>query len=69
MGEPESELAFERHFSVAEIAKMWRWSDDKVRKVFRDEPGVLRSQLRAPVTLAIPESVVLRVHRRLRIGS
>jgi hypothetical protein len=47
-----------------------------VNEVFSDKPGVLQSQLRAPlrahkrqkITLAIPLSVVRRVHRRLRIG-
>jgi hypothetical protein len=64
--------ALERHYSVAEIAKMWNLSQDKVRDMFRDEPGVLRSQLRAPlrarkrqnITLRIPESVMLRVYDR-----
>ncbi len=72
-----ADAALERHYSVAQIAELWGWSDTKVREVFSDEPGVLQSKLRAPlrahkrekVTLAIPESILLRVHRRLRIGS
>jgi hypothetical protein len=65
--------ALERHYSVAEIAKMWNLSQDKVRAIFRDEPGVLRSQLRAPlrarkrqnIMLRVPKSILLRVHDRL----
>jgi hypothetical protein len=64
-------LATERHYTVAEVAGMWNLSHDSVRKVFMDEPGVLafgdrssRSKRRY-TTLRIPESVVVRVHRRL----
>ena len=71
-----ADVALERHYSVPQIAEMWGWSDTKVREVFSDEPGVLQSQLRASlrahkrqkITLAIPESVLRRVHRRLRTG-
>lgn len=68
--------ALERHYKVAEIAKMWGCSTQKVRMLFREEPGVLQSQLRASlrsrkhqnITLCIPESVLVRVHRRLAVG-
>jgi hypothetical protein len=67
-------LAFERHYSTALIAKLWGWSDDKVRQLFRAEPGVLQSQLRTlrarkrtNVALRIPESVLLRVHARMSV--
>src|ERR1700733_1612852 len=71
-----ADTALERHYSVPQVAEMWGWSDTKVREVFSDKPGVLQSQLRAPlrahkrqkITLAIPLSIVRRVHRRLRIG-
>lgn len=66
--------ALERHYSVAQLAK-WCWSDTKVRELFCDEPGVLQSQIRTlrarkrqNVKLSIPESVVLRVHRRMSVG-
>lgn len=61
-----------RHYSVAEIAALWKLSDDAVRSIFEKEPGVLvigddRSTRgkRRYVTLRIPEYVVERVHRRL----
>jgi len=67
--------ALERHYSVAQVAEMWGWSDDKVRRVFCDEPGVLQSTIRTlrarrrqNVKLSIPESVVIRVHRRMSVG-
>lgn len=61
----------ERHYTVAEIAAMWKLSRDAVRRLFAKEPGVLvlgqtdgKRQKRRYTTLRIPESVVERVHRR-----
>lgn len=60
----------ERHYTVAEIAGLWKLSPDVIRKLFENEPGVFvigtdgsRSK-RGYHTLRIPESVVERVHRR-----
>jgi hypothetical protein len=61
-----------RHYSVAEIAAIWNLSDEAVRGIFANEPGVLvlgdlkpRGRKRHYTTLRIPEFVVERVHRRL----
>lgn len=64
------ETAFERHFSVEELAELWKISDDFVRRLFLKEPGVVvfwrqRPGRRVYRTLRIPESVALRVHRRM----
>ncbi len=64
-------VATERHYVVSEVVKMWRFSDEKIRELFRNEPGVLK--LNCPETLhkrgycslSIPESVLNRVHERL----
>jgi transcriptional regulator GlxA family with amidase domain len=61
--------ACERHYSVQEIAKMWHFSQNTIRRMFRDEKGVLK--VGSPETrfkrkrwqLSIPESVLLRVHK------
>jgi hypothetical protein len=65
----------EKHYSVAEIATAWGLSDDAVRKIFANEPGVLvigeqrsLSRKRRYTTLRIPEDVLERVHRRLTRG-
>ena len=64
-------VATERHYSVPEVAKMWKLSDEKVREIFRNEPGVLKLNCpetlrkRGYCTLRIPESVLKRVHERL----
>jgi hypothetical protein len=63
--------ALERHYTVGEVAELWNLSETKVREMFMDEPGVLKTQLRTlrarkrqNVSLRIPESIVLRVHAR-----
>lgn len=65
------ETTFERHYSVEELTELWGMSDDFVRRLFLSEPGVVvffkhRPGRRVYRTLRIPESVVQRVHRRMR---
>ena len=61
----------EQHYTVGEVALMWKLSRDSVRRMFKDEPGVLaisprqRRGKRAYVTLRIPQSVLELVHRKL----
>jgi len=64
-----------RHYSVPEVASLWKLSDDAVRKIFAKEPGVLvltneggKYKKRRYTTLRIPEFVLERVHRRLTRG-
>jgi hypothetical protein len=65
--------ALEKHYTVAQIAELWGWSDDTVRRTFRHEPGVIaithpeRRGKRPYSKLSIPESVLLRVHERLTV--
>ena len=60
----------ERHFSVKDVATMWGLSPAAIRRMFRNEPGVLRfgkekhGHQRDYVTLRIPESIAERVYRR-----
>jgi hypothetical protein len=63
--------AFERHFSVKQVAELWGLSPDAIRRIFRGQPGVVEIQRNRPgnkrryKTLRIPLSVVERVHRNL----
>jgi hypothetical protein len=64
--------ATERHYSPLEIAELWNISPEEVRRIFRDEAGVLvignpkpHYGRRRYMTLRIPEHVLERVHRRL----
>jgi len=69
--------ATERHYSVAEVADLWKLSLGAVRRLFQHEPGVLAlgeprpkfGRRRGYVTLRIPQSVLDRVHRRLCIAA
>ena len=62
---------YERHFSPAELAEIWKLSEDSVRRLFEREPDVLifenpeKASERRRRTMRIPESVAERVHRRL----
>jgi hypothetical protein len=62
-------LAFERHYRVAELAKLWKFSASTITRLLSSEPGVFRIEghggKRKHVILSIPESVVSRVHARL----
>ena len=67
----ELDPALEKHFSVEELASLWRMSEDFVRRLFLREPGVVvfcnpRRGTRVYRTLRIPQSVAERVHRRMR---
>jgi hypothetical protein len=63
--------ADEKHYTAAEIAKLWNVSVDLARNTFTGEPGVLKWQRPATKTkrayslLRVPESILVRVHRRL----
>jgi transcriptional regulator GlxA family with amidase domain len=67
-------LHVEKHYSVSELASLWSLSERTVRRMFENEPGVLRwghsegRHKRRYKTLRIPETVMLRVHRQLRIA-
>lgn len=62
----------ETHFTCKEIAERWAYDESTVRRIFRDEPGVLRIPhlrrhgKRDYTSLRIPASVAARVHERLR---
>jgi hypothetical protein len=66
----------EQHFTVDQIAEKLALSTDKVRRIFQEEPGVLkvgepsrrlgRKLKRRYYSLRIPESAVIRVIARMR---
>lgn len=64
--------ALEKHYSVAELAKLWLLSESTIRRIFIEEPGVLKLAhqetrfKRRYTSLRIPERIALRVHRRLQ---
>ena len=65
-------VSLERHCSVRELSKLWGFSENTIRRLFRKEPGVLKiiheetRQKRRYTSLRIPERIAQRVHRRLQ---
>ena len=70
----------ERHYSVQDLASCWNRSEDTIRRIFRDEPGVIKISRKTsshprPKTpnrvprrwemILIPHSVAERVYRRM----
>ncbi len=64
--------ALERHFTVAELSKRWFFSANTIRRLFSQEPGVVRiarpptRSKRGYTSMRIPERIAERVHRRLQ---
>jgi len=62
-------------FTSEELAKLWKLHPATIRKVFVDEPGVIRfghsghRGKRQYFTLRIPASVAERVFGRLTVGA
>jgi hypothetical protein len=60
----------EHHYTVNELANKWRLSPTAIRRLFRDEPGVVRfgrpkkGHQRDYFTWRIPASVAERVYCR-----
>ena len=64
-------ISLERHFKPRELGKLWGYDETTIRRIFQDEPGVLRigksgrrDGRRDYVSLRIPESVAIRVHAK-----
>ncbi|HLJ48445.1 MAG TPA: hypothetical protein VKU01_20665 [Bryobacteraceae bacterium] len=59
--------SFAKVYTPAELGALWKLSDDSIRRLFQDEPGVFRlgnpnaRKKRSYLTLRIPESVAERV--------
>jgi hypothetical protein len=76
VGSPEtchnpSGVAFEKHYSVQHVADLWNFGVDKVRELFRDEPGVIMEGCeesrykRGYINMRISESAIRRVYAKL----
>lgn len=63
--------AFEPHFSVQQVSKMWGLGVDVIRRLFADQEGVIHIthpetlHKRSYQTSRISESALRRVHRKL----
>lgn len=60
--------AFERHYRIGELARMWKLGRETVRLLVKDERGVIKIRLgrkKAHTIYSVPESVAVRIHSRL----
>jgi hypothetical protein len=63
------DLSFaEKHYRVSDLAGLWGLGRETVRKIVKDEPGVIKirqGRKKAHTTYSVPESVARRIHTRL----
>jgi hypothetical protein len=62
------DTTFEIHYSIADLARLWRLGRETVRLLVKDEPDVLKVRMGPRKSLtrySVPDSVARRVHTRL----
>ena len=63
-----NDTTFERHYSITELRTQWALGRETVRKLVKDEPGIVKIRLgrkKANTTYSVPESVAKRIHTKL----
>jgi hypothetical protein len=71
-GPVEMPAPAERHYTPSDVADLWRFNPETIRRLFQDEPGVMvlhapaRKGKRPYKTIRIPQSVLERVRARLQ---
>jgi hypothetical protein len=59
---------FEKHYRISDLARLWGLGRETVRKLVKDDPGVIRIRMgrkRAHTIYSIPESAAQRIHTLL----
>lgn len=67
-GAIDSERFAEKHFRIGELAERWGLGRETIRKLVKDEPGVIlirQGRKKAHTTYSVPESVARKIHTRL----
>jgi len=62
------DTTFEIHYTIADLARLWRLGRETVRLLVKDEPDVLKIRMGTRKSLtrySVPDSVARRVHTRL----
>ncbi len=65
---PLDGTAFERHYRISDLARMWGLGRETVRLLVKDDPGVLKVRMgrkKAHTVYSVPESAAARIHTRL----
>ena len=60
--------AFETHYRIGELARMWGLGRETIRRLVKDDPGVIKIRMgrrKAHTTYSVPESAARRIHTRL----
>ena len=60
--------SFEKHYRIGELAEIWGLGRETVRRLVKDDPGVIKIRLGRKKThtfYSIPESAARRIHTRL----
>jgi hypothetical protein len=60
--------AFEKHYRISELARIWGLGRETIRRLVKEEPGVIKIRMgrrKAHTTYSVPESVARRIHTRL----
>jgi hypothetical protein len=62
------ETSFEKHYRIGELAEIWGLGRETVRKLVKEDPGVLRIRMgrkKANTVYSVPESAARRIHTKL----
>ena len=60
--------AFEKHYRIGDLAKIWGLGRETIRKLVKDDPDVLKIRMgrkKAHTVYSVPESTAKRIHTRL----
>lgn len=63
-----SDTTFEPHYRIGELATQWGLGRETVRKLVKDDPGVIKlrcGRKKANAHYSIPASAAMRIHTRL----
>ena len=58
----------EKHYRVSDLAKLWGLGRETVRKLVKDDPGVVKvrqGRKKVHTTYSVPASAAKRIHTRL----
>jgi len=69
---PPEIAAFEKHYRVGELARIWGLGRETVRKLVKDDPGVVKIRMgrkKAHTIYSVPSSAAQRIHTRLLNGA
>jgi len=64
----DPQVAFEKHYRISELARMWSLGRETVRRLVKDDPGVIKVILgrkKSHTLYSVPESAAQRIHTRL----